>query len=151
MYDKRNLRWNNRILCMSGIHDENTKNAKKYRVVSLFSGIGGMDMGFHGNVVVHAHSINDFFSLKHATPSLTFPEFIKLPKLPFEIIFQNDILKGAKDVCSWNGFSADTYDTRNICSLLENDETFLNVHTDVVIGGFPCQDFPFQLIQMLHL
>ena len=38
---------------MTGIKKKN----KKLKVLSLFTGIGGMDLGFYGDVVVHKDSI----------------------------------------------------------------------------------------------
>ena len=56
----------------------------------------------------------------------------------FQIVFQNDILKGARDVCSFN-HSVDNYHIESIYDLLNNNFAFPSA--DVIIGGFPCQDF----------
>ena len=50
------------------------KGTKEYKVVSLFSGCGGMDLGFMGNF----HFLNKEYA-----------------KNPFKIIFANDIFKQA--------------------------------------------------------
>ena len=65
------------------------------KVISLFTGIGGMDMGFDGEVIVHEDSIinKEFID----TPS-TIKDFVVLKKNNFECVFQNDILQGAKEV-----------------------------------------------------
>ena len=39
-----------------------SKEPKKFTVLSLFTGICGMDLGFGGNVIVHKNSICDDFS-----------------------------------------------------------------------------------------
>ena len=85
-----------------------------YRITSLFSGCGGLDLGFCGNF-----------------------RFIKksYSKLKFEIIFANDINKNA---CL-------TYQKNFKKSITCLDINQLNPAeleaTDLVIGGFPCQDF----------
>ena len=54
---------------------------KKYKVVSLFSGCGGMDLGFEG----------DFEYLKK-----------KYVSHPFEIVFSNDFEKKACETYNFN-------------------------------------------------
>lgn len=105
------------------------------KVISLFSGIGGMDMGFGGRVVVHRDSIAEpaFIGKNHSVPG-----FVELERLDFGIVFQNDILEGAKEVYSLND-TPTNYNTTSIYDLVENDFAFPS--GDVVIGGFPCQDF----------
>jgi hypothetical protein len=72
------------------VFNENQSN--KYKVLSLFSGIGGMDMGFGGDVIVHKESIkeNEF---KNTNSNTDIKDFIKLIPNNFEIVFQNDILE----------------------------------------------------------
>jgi len=83
------------------------KGMKKLRVISLFAGCGGMDLGF--------------LMAEH-------------PKLKYEIVWANDI---NKDAC-------DTY-KKNIGDIEEEDIWDVDLKTlpdaDVIIGGFPCQDF----------
>ncbi len=74
----------------------------KYKVLSLFTGIGGMDMGFKGGVVVHRASVADDFVENIAGNSDT-ENFVNLRDKNFEIVFQNDILEGAKTICHANG------------------------------------------------
>ncbi len=87
---------------------------KKYRVISLFSGAGGMDLGFEGGF--------DFLG-KH------------YHKNNFEVVYAVDI----------NPHAVKTYNSNlnRVCEV--GDVTKIDVSSlpdaDVVIGGFPCQDF----------
>jgi DNA (cytosine-5)-methyltransferase 1 len=105
-----------------------------YKVLSLFSGIGGADTGFGGDVVVHKQSVGAGCGEEYPG----FNEFVKLPRLPFQVVFQNDILPGAEKVCKLNGVDHG-YVTRSIYDLLAENHQF--PQADVVVGGFPCQDF----------
>jgi DNA (cytosine-5)-methyltransferase 1 len=106
----------------------------KYRVISLFSGMGGMDIGFAEQAVVHQQSVDpQFIDSKYSLNG-----FVNLKRLPFEIVFQNDILKEAKEIADINGWSHN-YHLTDINTLLKEEYTFPDA--DVVIGGFPCQDF----------
>jgi DNA (cytosine-5)-methyltransferase 1 len=105
-----------------------------YRVLSLFSGMGGMDVGLSEPVVVHSESVPpEWVEEPDSTPG-----FVRLKRLPFEVVFQNDILPEAKQIAEWNGWSH-TYVLQDIRTLLEEGYAF--PESDVVIGGFPCQDF----------
>lgn len=87
---------------------------KILKVISLFCGCGGMDLGFKGD-----------FSI-----------FDKLfGKNPYDIIFANDILRRACDTYTHN-FNHKAY----CCDIREFDYSVLP-EADIVIGGFPCQDF----------
>ncbi len=87
---------------------------KKYAVVSLFSGCGGMDLGFLGGFRFGGRLYD---------------------RLPFEVVWANDIDGLACDTYAANlgeghlhrGSIVDVMDT-------------LPSSADVVIGGFPCQD-----------
>tara|TARA_B100001094_G_scaffold324633_1_gene377534 strand:+ start:574 stop:1662 length:1089 start_codon:yes stop_codon:yes gene_type:complete len=107
-----------------------------YKVLSLFSGIGGMDMGFDGNVIVHKDSVGNQLIKQEENG-----DFARLRRLNFEVVFQNDILEGAKEVFFLNNpdKNPDKYNTKSIFDLLNENYEFPSI--DVVIGGFPCQDF----------
>ena len=108
---------------------------EKIKVLSLFTGIGGMDMGFDGEVIIHKDSIiNEEFIYK----PYTIEDFVVLKKNNFVSVFQNDILKGAKEVFGFNNDNS-KYNTTSIYSLISDN--FVFPEADIVIGGFPCQDF----------
>jgi DNA (cytosine-5)-methyltransferase 1 len=89
-------------------------NEKQYKVVSLFSGCGGLDLGFQGGF--------DIFNRTYE-------------KNPFKIIWANDVFKEA----------CQTYRHNIGNHIYEGDITLLDKtiipKADIVIGGFPCQDF----------
>lgn len=94
------------------------EETKKLNVVSLFSGAGGMDLGFRGNF--------DFLGTHYA-------------EQPYNLIFSNDIFKQAADVYEVNfGHEVERRSINDInVSELPNEEV------DIVLGGFPCQTFSY--------
>lgn len=100
-----------------------------------------MDVGFAEQVIVHRNSVSeeDIAPPEHPSLSLPLPPgFVPLKRHPFHVVFQNDILPIAKQIAEWNGW-ASNYQLRDIRELLE--EKFEFPHAEVIIGGFPCQDF----------
>ena len=86
----------------------------KIRVASLFCGCGGMDLGLSGGF--------SFLGQEYS-------------KLPFELVYANDIEKSACDLFDKNfGFTPDNRDIRSV----DADEL---PPFDLLIGGFPCQSF----------
>lgn len=86
---------------------------KKIKVISLFSGCGGMDLGFLGGFT--------FLNKRYA-------------KNPFDIIWAND----------FNESACRTY-MRNIGEHIHHGDIWklidmMPTETDILIGGFPCQD-----------
>ena len=86
---------------------------EQFSVISMFAGCGGMDLGFHGDFEVFGR---------------------RYPRLPFHIIWANELNKAA---CR-------TY-RRNLpheilCADVRDVMDSLPKRTDVLIGGFPCQD-----------
>jgi len=107
----------------------------KYKVISLFSGMGGMDVGFAEQVVVHKNSVKEQTYIE-SNSSIT--DFVNLKRLPFDIVFQNDILPEAKKIAELNEWNHN-FHMKDIRDLLK--ENFDFPMSDVIIGGFPCQDF----------
>ena len=116
-------------------------------VLSLFSGCGGMDLGFEGGFSVLESSVN-----KSLTPDfIDYVEknnFVKLKKTRFKTVFANDILPSARNAWvnffSKRGHSVDDFYTESIVDLVKMHKAGADVfpkNIDVVTGGFPCQDF----------
>lgn len=117
----------------------------KLRVLSLFSGCGGMDIGFEGGFICHRKSVNP--QNDWIEESLN-ANWVRLKETNFTTVFANDILKEAK--ATWSsymcrrGHSSDSYHLESIVDIVKRhqygfDEFPDNI--DVVTGGFPCQDF----------
>ncbi|MDG1701397.1 MAG: DNA cytosine methyltransferase [Opitutae bacterium] len=87
---------------------------KNYTVTSLFSGCGGLDLGFRGG----------FEYLNQ-----------KFEKLKFETIFANDIDSSACATYERN------LDSKIICGDINQLELESLKFSNVLLGGFPCQDF----------
>lgn len=104
-------------------------------VISLFSGMGGMDIGFSEQVIAHSESI---LSSEFIESDYTIPGFVNLKRLPFTIVFQNDILPAAKKVAELNKWNHN-YTLKDIRDCITDNYVFPSA--DVITGGFPCQDF----------
>ena len=85
-----------------------------YKVISLFSGCGGMDLGFRGDFKV-------------------FGKYYE--KNPYEIVFANDIVQKACDTYKHN------FGKESLCKDIREIECSKLPKADIVVGGFPCQDF----------
>lgn len=124
---------------------ENVDSKNKLRVLSLFSGCGGMDIGFEGGFICHRKSINpqnDWIEESLNT------NWVKLKETNFITVFANDILKEAK--ATWasymckRGHTLDSYRLESIVDIVKRHQQGINEfpeNIDVVTGGFPCQDF----------
>ena len=120
---------------------------KRLKVLSLFSGCGGMDLGFEGGFNCLQKSVNTDIHPDWIKETNT--PFVELNKTIFDTVFANDILPEAKIV--WvNYFSnkknnADKlYHLNSIVDLVKESKegTFsFPRNIDIVTGGFPCQDF----------
>jgi DNA (cytosine-5)-methyltransferase 1 len=96
--------------------------------------MGGMDVGFAEQVIVHKNSIKEDYI---ETQSLI-PDFVYLKRLPFDIVFQNDILPSAKDIAELNNWDHN-FHLKDIRDMLKENFNFPDAQ--VITGGFPCQDF----------
>jgi len=94
----------------------NNNDNTKFKVVSLFSGCGGIDLGFKGDFLY----LNQYYSPRN-----------------FEIVFSNDIMEAACE--TYEGYFKHTPHIGDIKEYL--DFNGIIPDCDVVIGGFPCQDF----------
>lgn len=115
-------------------------------VLSLFSGCGGMDLGFEGSFNVHANSVNE--KIHPNWIQKRFNEFVELAPTSFKLAFANDILPFAK--VAWTsffkkyGYNNDVFHIESIVDLVKahkNGEFKFPQNIDIVTGGFPCQDF----------
>ena len=104
-------------------------------VISLFSGMGGMDVGFSEQVIVHSESI---LSSEFIDSEYTLNGFVNLKRLPFKVVYQNDIFPAAKKVAELNKWNHN-YTLKDIRDTITDNYVFPSA--DVITGGFPCQDF----------
>ena len=115
------------------------------RVLSLFSGCGGMDLGFEGGFIAHRKSFpSDFKYIDHIIDD----NWLTVKKTRFETVFANDILKEAEiawtNYMSRFGYGPELYHNISIVDLVKMHQQGADVFPhdiDVVVGGFPCQDF----------
>lgn len=123
-------------------------NTNKKRLLSLFSGCGGMDLGFEGNFNVLKKSVNLNIN-PHWNIENVDHNWVKLDKTCFQTVFANDIREDAKaawvNYFSHKGLSEDIYSSSSIVDLVklhyEKGEGVFPENIDIVTGGFPCQDF----------
>ena len=110
---------------------------RKKRVLSFFSGAGGMDLGLEGDFLAPGKSVDG-----------SSEGWARVPATSFTTVFANDILKDART--AWTGFfskrghSPEVYHLESIVELVRRHEAGESVFPsdiDVVTGGFPCQDF----------
>lgn len=125
------------------------KNEKRgtLNVLSLFSGCGGMDLGFEGGFSVLKNSVNENLTPHFIERDLE-NGFVELKKTRFKTVFANDILDDARNAWvnyfSKRGHSTDDFYKESIVDLVKMYRNGINVfpeNIDVVTGGFPCQDF----------
>ena len=69
--------------------------SSKKRVLSLFSGCGGMDLGMEGNFWIHQDFINERIHPNWIVDRNQ--NLVKLAKTSFETVFANDIEISAKN------------------------------------------------------
>jgi len=116
-------------------------------VLSLFSGCGGMDIGFEGGFKCLKVSVNrilhpDWIETEHG-------EWVTLKNTGFDTVFANDIRTDAK--AAWVSYfekrknnANKIYHVESIVDLVkkaQKGESIFPKNIDIVTGGFPCQDF----------
>ena len=125
-------------------YEENTKT-DQLSMLSLFSGCGGMDIGFEGGFICHKKSVPQD---KEWIDRNINDNWVLLKKNRFNTIFANDILNEA--ILTWSNYmkrfgkEPSIYHTDSIVDLVKAHQkgaVIFPANVDIVTGGFPCQDF----------
>ncbi len=140
-----NISFNKKTKPLTKIKKQNEKSI--LNMLSLFSGCGGMDLGFEGDFSVLSSSVNEILTPHFINKKIN-DDFILLNKTKFKTIFANDILNDARNTWvthfSKRGANSEMFHTDSIVDLVKLHQSGTYVFptgVDIVTGGFPCQDF----------
>lgn len=124
--------------------EKERKEEGTLRVLSIFSGCGGMDIGLEGGFICHKRSVVNRNWIHHSVNN----DWVLLNRTIFRTVFACDILEEAR--YAWLRYMSryrvnpDIYHLNSIVDLVKlhkggNDVFPANI--DIITGGFPCQDF----------
>lgn len=114
------------------------------RVLSLFSGCGGMDLGLEGGFMCHKNSVTNSQWIDYRVNN----KWTMLRRNNFRTVFACDILEEAR--LTWLNYMSryhvnpEIFHLESIVDLVKLQKDGNNVfpgNIDIVTGGFPCQDF----------
>lgn len=116
-------------------------------LLSLFSGCGGMDIGFEGNFVCLKKSINEQLHPDWIVKDMG--DWVQVSPTIFTTVFANDIRPDAQT--AWISYfkkktsaASSIYHLGSIVDYVRSahkGERSFPANIDIVTGGFPCQDF----------
>lgn len=121
----------------------------KKNLLSLFSGCGGMDIGFEGGFSIPKATLNPQIHQDWIEKEDEFSYYLK--ETCFETKFANDISEHAK--IAWNDYFSrkkgfDVSNVFKVGSIVDIVKAYKNgnknifpENVEIVTGGFPCQDF----------
>lgn len=117
------------------------------KLLSLFSGCGGMDIGFEGDFICLKKSINN--KIHSDWIKEDYGDWVRVVPTIFDTVFANDIRPDAK--AAWVSYfekrknnANEIYHLDSIVNLVKrakSGEKIFPEEVDIVTGGFPCQDF----------